>query len=227
MLFDIKRCSRVRGRGAQAAFAGKGNKALDNGVASTAGAFDNILMNGQEVFRFAVRAVPAVRAMAPPASNGGRWVTSAVRVCNRPGATRATVLQACGPHSIARRKAASSALRRTGPAPEGNEKANASVVRGGALASRWCRPRWRTPNLAWTTWTGCCCTRPTRRACPASALSAPAEPAQAPPRSVCAWPAIRVPRARGAAATLHVALRAHMHAAGAARGARQLRLSSP
>lgn len=47
---------------AQAAFAGKGNKALDNGVASTAGAFDNILMNGQEVFKFAVRAVPTVRA---------------------------------------------------------------------------------------------------------------------------------------------------------------------
>ena len=47
---------------AQAAFAGKGNKALDNGVASTAGAFDNILMNGQEVFKFAVRAVPTARA---------------------------------------------------------------------------------------------------------------------------------------------------------------------
>ena len=47
---------------AQAAFAGKGNKAFDNGVASTAGAFDNILMNGQEVFKFAVRAVPTVRA---------------------------------------------------------------------------------------------------------------------------------------------------------------------
>jgi hypothetical protein len=31
-------------------------------VASTAGAFDNILMNGQEVFKFAVRAVPTVRA---------------------------------------------------------------------------------------------------------------------------------------------------------------------
>ncbi|KAK9824984.1 hypothetical protein WJX81_003600 [Elliptochloris bilobata] len=44
----------------KAAFAGKGNKALDNGVASTAGAFDNILMNGQEVFKFAVRAVPTV-----------------------------------------------------------------------------------------------------------------------------------------------------------------------
>ena len=48
----------------QAAFAGKGNKALDNGVASTAGAFDNILMNGQEVFKFAVRAVPTVRAFS-------------------------------------------------------------------------------------------------------------------------------------------------------------------
>ena len=55
---------------AQAAFAGKGNKALDNGVASTAGAFDNILMNGQEVFKFAVRAVPTVRR--------------AVRVLSRP-----------------------------------------------------------------------------------------------------------------------------------------------
>lgn len=33
-------------------------------MASTAGAFDNILMNGQEVFKFAVRAVPTVRA--PP-----------------------------------------------------------------------------------------------------------------------------------------------------------------
>ena len=48
---------------AQAAFAGKGNKAFDNGVASTAGAFDNILMNGQEVFKFAVRAVPTVRSL--------------------------------------------------------------------------------------------------------------------------------------------------------------------
>lgn len=45
----------------QAAFSGKGNKALDNGVASTSGAFDNIHMNGQEVFKFAVRAVPTVR----------------------------------------------------------------------------------------------------------------------------------------------------------------------
>ena len=31
-------------------------------MASTAGSFDNILMNGQEVFKFAVRAVPTVRA---------------------------------------------------------------------------------------------------------------------------------------------------------------------
>ena len=52
----------------QAAFSGKGNKALDNGVASTSGAFDNILMNGQEVFKFAVRAVPTVRL--PPALGG-------------------------------------------------------------------------------------------------------------------------------------------------------------
>ena len=50
---------------AQAAFSGKGNKALDNGVASTAGAFDNILMNGQEVFKFAVRAVPTARPGNP------------------------------------------------------------------------------------------------------------------------------------------------------------------
>lgn len=49
----------------QAAFSGKGNKALDNGVASTSGAFDNILMNGQEVYKFAVRAVPTVRIPAP------------------------------------------------------------------------------------------------------------------------------------------------------------------
>lgn len=31
-------------------------------MASTSGAFDNILMNGQEVFKFAVRAVPTVRS---------------------------------------------------------------------------------------------------------------------------------------------------------------------
>ena len=59
-----QRLASVRMR-TQATFAGKGNKALDNGVASTAGAFDNILMNGQEVFKFAVRAVPMVRAPSP------------------------------------------------------------------------------------------------------------------------------------------------------------------
>ena len=61
---------------AQAAFAGKGNKAFDNGVASAAGAFDNILMNGQEVFKFAVRAVPTVRA--PSGRSQDCWFVTAM-----------------------------------------------------------------------------------------------------------------------------------------------------
>ena len=44
----------------QATFAGEGNKALSNGHASATGHFGNIVMNGSEVFRFAVRAVPKV-----------------------------------------------------------------------------------------------------------------------------------------------------------------------
>jgi 3-oxoacyl-[acyl-carrier-protein] synthase-3 len=42
------------------AFAGEGLKALSNGHASDQGAFRNVHMNGQEVFKFAVRAVPTV-----------------------------------------------------------------------------------------------------------------------------------------------------------------------
>lgn len=43
---------------------GQGSKALDEGRASAAGSFANISMNGSEVFKFAVRAVPTVSA--PP-----------------------------------------------------------------------------------------------------------------------------------------------------------------
>lgn len=39
---------------------GQGGKALEEGRASTAGSFANISMNGSEVFKFAVRAVPTV-----------------------------------------------------------------------------------------------------------------------------------------------------------------------
>ena len=46
---------------AQAVFRGTANKALSNGHASSVGEFDNISMNGSEVFKFAVRAVPSVR----------------------------------------------------------------------------------------------------------------------------------------------------------------------
>jgi 3-oxoacyl-[acyl-carrier-protein] synthase III len=42
-------------------------KALQkDGHASARGAFDNIYMNGQEVFKFAVRAVPTVRGPPTP-----------------------------------------------------------------------------------------------------------------------------------------------------------------
>ena len=44
----------------QASFEGEGNKALSNGHASSLGTFGNIFMNGSEVFKFAVRAVPKV-----------------------------------------------------------------------------------------------------------------------------------------------------------------------
>jgi hypothetical protein len=46
----------------QALFLGEGNKALDHGHASSVGSFANIKMNGPEVYRFAVSAVPSVRA---------------------------------------------------------------------------------------------------------------------------------------------------------------------
>ncbi|KAL4457358.1 hypothetical protein ABPG75_012223 [Micractinium tetrahymenae] len=42
------------------AFSGEGMKPLSNGHASNEGAFKNLHMNGQEVFKFAVRAVPTV-----------------------------------------------------------------------------------------------------------------------------------------------------------------------
>ena len=44
----------------QAAFSSPANKALSNGHASSMGEFGNICMNGSEVFKFAVRAVPSV-----------------------------------------------------------------------------------------------------------------------------------------------------------------------
>ena len=44
----------------QAVFQGTANKALSNGAASSLGEFSNIHMNGSEVFKFAVRAVPSV-----------------------------------------------------------------------------------------------------------------------------------------------------------------------
>lgn len=42
------------------AFAGEGMKPLSNGHASDEGSYSNLHMNGQEVFKFAVRAVPTV-----------------------------------------------------------------------------------------------------------------------------------------------------------------------
>ena len=41
---------------------GQGSKATNEERASSSGAFANIHMNGSEVFKFAVRAVPMVRA---------------------------------------------------------------------------------------------------------------------------------------------------------------------
>ncbi len=41
-------------------YCGEGMKPLHETHASARGAFDNIFMNGQEVFKFAVRAVPTV-----------------------------------------------------------------------------------------------------------------------------------------------------------------------
>ena len=52
----IRECHRL-----QALYCGEGMKALNDGHASARGSFDNIYMNGQEVFKFAVRAVPTVR----------------------------------------------------------------------------------------------------------------------------------------------------------------------
>lgn len=43
-----------------ARYCGQGNKPYSNGQASAPGAYANIAMNGQEVFKFAVRAVPTV-----------------------------------------------------------------------------------------------------------------------------------------------------------------------
>ena len=52
----------------QAAFRGAANKALSNGHASSLGEFGNICMNGSEVFKFAVRAVPSASPPPPPPS---------------------------------------------------------------------------------------------------------------------------------------------------------------
>ena len=46
----------------QALYCGEGMKPLHQTHASAKGSFDNIFMNGQEVFKFAVRAVPSVSA---------------------------------------------------------------------------------------------------------------------------------------------------------------------
>ncbi len=43
-----------------AMYCGQGNKPYSNGQASAPGSYANIAMNGQEVFKFAVRAVPTV-----------------------------------------------------------------------------------------------------------------------------------------------------------------------
>lgn len=51
---------------ARAQLQGQGSKALDEGRASSAGSFANISMNGSEVFKFAVRAVPTVSTPARP-----------------------------------------------------------------------------------------------------------------------------------------------------------------
>ena len=40
-------------------------KPLHDSQASAKGSFDNIFMNGQEVFKFAVRAVPSVCCLPP------------------------------------------------------------------------------------------------------------------------------------------------------------------
>lgn len=48
----------------QALFLGEGNKPMSNGHASSVGSFANIKMNGPEVYRFAVSAVPSVRSHA-------------------------------------------------------------------------------------------------------------------------------------------------------------------
>lgn len=45
----------------QALYCGEGMKALHSTHASSKAAFENIFMNGSEVFKFAVRAVPSVR----------------------------------------------------------------------------------------------------------------------------------------------------------------------
>ena len=45
----------------QCYFSQEGLKPLNTTGASAEGSFTNIVMNGQDVFRFAVRAVPAVR----------------------------------------------------------------------------------------------------------------------------------------------------------------------
>ena len=44
----------------QAVFCGQGSKAHNEQQASSNGSFANILMNGSDVFKFAVRAVPSV-----------------------------------------------------------------------------------------------------------------------------------------------------------------------
>lgn len=57
-------------------------KPLHETHASARGAFDNIYMNGQEVFKFAVRAVPTVIALPAFLCSFGREQDSLLRRCS-------------------------------------------------------------------------------------------------------------------------------------------------
>lgn len=65
-------------------------KPLHDSHASAKGSFDNIFMNGQEVFKFAVRAVPSVRCCSPSLQSPLSWVK-----CDCPHGRRSLVTHAC------------------------------------------------------------------------------------------------------------------------------------
>lgn len=74
--------------GVQANFLGGGNKAFSStGCASGRATYENLVMNGSEVFRFAVRAVPKVRLCCT--SDFGLLPTTA------------TAWHACSQHNVA------------------------------------------------------------------------------------------------------------------------------